>query len=434
VPSPKNAIERRLEQLESDWNAFAVKPDARLLIWQADGDEGQMVELFLALQREGAGAVPDLFVRCEVPFETDQPYGLALIADLRRQYEEARTALAADEISLDWSFPDPLPGEDDAAAFARCCASFRAHHQTLAVNHLVAALTPAGIASPAAWRDWLLRLARTGLPENVRVTVLDSALASLLGPLQAAEPKRVAAVPVELDMPGAYLELVREARGSGPGHAFRRLFVALTNAARKGDVAQVQRTAPVALAIAQREQWGGQQVAIHLLVGGVLLAAGNAAEALDSYRAAGAAAAAAWAGDPAAPKLLVTTRIAEASALIAAGRYPEAATVYDATAPLAAEQNDHLMALESWRMAAYCHEQAGAFDDAWQRGEQALAAGARLDPDGRRNSTLPYAGQGLLRLTKRRPYRGRGDAVRRRLAELLGPQWETSLANGRARP
>src|SRR5262249_27936007 len=155
---------------------------------------------------------------------------------------------------------------------------------------------------------------------------------------------------------------------------------------------------------------------VHMALGGALLAAQQTDEALASYRAARQAAeAAVAAGDPAGPKLLVPTRFAEGAALVAGGRLAEAAAVYEAAAPVAAAQGDQLMTLEGWRMAAYCHEQVAAGDLAWRCGEQALAAGAALDEDARAASTLPYAGQGLLRLAQQECYRDRADAVRRQM-------------------
>jgi hypothetical protein len=434
-PPKKNAVERRLDVLQAHWDHFAVLPDARLLIWQVDGDDAQMVEVFLEVQRHGAGEVPDLFIRLQVPFEQPGAYGRALVEEFSAQYEEARTGLAGDSVPTDWVCPGLRPGEDDVAAFVRCCASFRTHYKALAVTHLAVALTPKQVNDAGGWREWLRRLVRAGLPKDVRVTALDSVAAPALAPLLEAEPQRVVAARPALDMPDAFLELVREAGGSGPGHAFRRLFVALTAAGRKGNVAQAERTAKLALAVAGREGWPALQAAVHMALGGVLLGAARADAALASYRAAGAAATAAAARkDPAAPKLLVSARFAEGAALLPPGRFAEAAAVYEATAPVAAGQQNHLMTLEAWRMAAYCHEQAGAVESAWRCGEQALAAGARLDGEGRRNSTLPYVGQGLLRLTAQRPYRQRADEIHRRMGELLGPHWEEALAAGGAKP
>src|SRR5262249_7950882 len=152
-------------------------------------------------------------------------------------------------------------------------------------------------ADPDAWRGWLLRLVRAGLPANVRATVLDSAARPALAALLKAEPERVTAARPVLDLPGAYLEIVRDARGTGPGPAFRRLFVALANAAGKGDLPGARRTAQVALNIAVREKWPVLQAAVHMALGGALLAAHQTDEALANYRAAGQAAEAAVAAN-----------------------------------------------------------------------------------------------------------------------------------------
>ena len=84
------------------------------------------------------------------------------------------------------------------------------------------------------------------------------------------------------------------------------------------------------------------------------------------------------------------------------------------------------MAMESWRMAAYCHEGVQQFDTSWRCGQRALEAAARLAPDARRTSTLPFVGQGLLRLLPPRDTE-RAAAVRERMTALAGPDWELHL-------
>jgi tetratricopeptide (TPR) repeat protein len=416
----KNAIERRLDLVQAHWDEFAVQKGPRLLVWQADGEDARLVEVFFEIQREGAGDSPDLFVRLQAPFERSG-YGRALTGELRRLYDEARPALAAAGLAADWVCPELPAGVNDAVAFGLTCASFRDYYQALGFENLALALTPADIADPLAWRDWLGRLVRAGLPGQVRVTVLDSVAAPALERLIRAEPGLVAAVRPELDLPDAYLELVREVKGTGPGHAFRRLFVGLTNAAERGDVLQAEKVGRVALAVAEREGWAALAGAVHLALGAVRLAAGGCEPALTSFRAAAAAAAQAVAAqDPGGPKLALNARFAEGAALLSAGRFAEAAQVYETAAPAAAAIPDHLLTLEAWRMAGYCHEQAGAASAAWRCGEQALDAGGLLDDTLRPHSTLPQAADGLLRLAEQPPYCERAGAVRRRLAELIG--------------
>ena len=173
------------------------------------------------------------------------------------------------------------------------------------------------------------------------------------------------------------------------------------------------------------------QVVVHMALGADLPVGRQARRRAGELSDAGGVATTAVAeGDPVGPKLDLQARLAEGAALISGDRYPDAAEVYEAAASLAEEQQDHLMALESWRMAAYCHEKAKQFEPAWRCGLKALDAGALLDAQGRAHSTLPYAGQELLRLAEHRPYATQADQVRRRLLDLLGPDWERKVTAG----
>lgn len=430
----KNAIERRLDDLGGRWNEFAMDPKARLLRWLADAEASRMLDVFLEMQAEEAGDSPDLFVRFEIPFEDPRRHGFALLEAMRAKYEETRSGLAEEGIASDWTCPAPRSNEPDVAAFARACLSFREHYATI-VEHFVAVMEPGSISNASAWEAWLRALVRSGLPEHVRIMVVDEAGAPALDALAEDEPDRVVTVAPDLDMPGAMEELVHEAGGAGPGVAFRRHFVALTSAATAGDLARVTRSGEAALRIARAEGWSQLQVVIHMALGGVFLGAGKMADALASYRAGTRVSAdASAAGDPAGPKLLVQSRFAEGAVLVADNRHAEAATVYEAAAPQAAAQQDTFMAMEGWRMAAYCHEVAREAEPAWRCGHLALGEAERLDEPTRKASTVPYIGHTLLRLTRERAYTREADAVRSRMVKLLGPGWEQPVEQGSATP
>src|SRR5262249_58967281 len=74
TPAKKNPIERRLDEVRAHWDQFAEQPEARLLCWQADGDDARLVEVFLEVQRHG-GDVPDLFIRFNTPFLNPAGFG-----------------------------------------------------------------------------------------------------------------------------------------------------------------------------------------------------------------------------------------------------------------------------------------------------------------------------------------------------------------------
>ena len=420
----KNAIERRLEELEERWNVFAEDPTPRLLRWVVEAQSLAVVEGFVELQRDGDGDVPDYFLRFDEPFVDPRHHGFVLAAALERVYDEARSGLVEAGFGP-WTSPGVLLGEADVAAFARYCATFQAHHAPMMLR-LAVVLAPEAVSDMLAWQRWLLALARAAVSEGVRFLLLDPAEAPQLDALCSAEPRLVRSEVVDLDMPAAIQELANAAAGDDPGSQFRVHFVALTNAGGKGDLSAAGEAAQRALAIATQHGWGAMQVVVYSALAAAYLGAGHVDSAVAAYQAARqAATVAGQQGDPSAPTLVVQSWLGEGAALVSGGRFAEGATVYEAAAAVAASVGNGLMTLEGWRMAAYCHEQAGDADAAWRCGHQALDAGEALDEATRAASTLPFAGQGLLRVAQRWAYAGEADAVRARLGALLGPNWES---------
>jgi tetratricopeptide (TPR) repeat protein len=426
----KNAIERRLEEIESVWIEFASNDQARLLRFVVDEDEVKLLDAFLELQNEEVSEIPDLFLRFNEPFDDPASYGLTLRESLIEQYEEVREGIAAEGIPADWQCPPLMDGRSDIANFLKAAASLYEKYRGIMEN-LVAVLTPLAVADQTAWRHWLRRLvSRRDLPQGIRFLVLDSTVVRVLDGLAEAEPQQVVTETPDLDMPGAYAELVRGTPGAGPGFAFRRLFVALTNAAAVGNVAVAARAARRAQAIAQANSWPQLVTAVQMALGAAYFSAGDVAMTLKCYRAANKAIQ--GSSEPGSEKLDIQTRFAEAAALISDEKYEDAAEVYQQIGPLAEKQKDAFSALEAWRMAAWCRETLGDKEGAWDHAVKALDAGARLEEPVRPDSTLPYVGQLMLRLIADGVNPDQEGMVRRRMVELVGEGWEDRIEQGAA--
>src|SRR5688572_9385551 len=107
---PKNAIARRLDRLNDQWNEFAADDEARVLRWMICADELRVIEVFLQSEQDDrAGEIPDLFITLTDPFEDVVSYGTALRTSLVAQYEEARPELRADGMDDGWT-PPPAEG------------------------------------------------------------------------------------------------------------------------------------------------------------------------------------------------------------------------------------------------------------------------------------------------------------------------------------
>jgi len=424
----KNAIEKRIDELTDIWNEFAQNPETRALRWLLVADEARMIDLFLEMQNEEISDIPDLFIRFEAPFENPAHYGFILRQALCDQYEESREDIGQEGLATDWTCPLPQPG--DLPTFINSCRSFGEHYSELMEN-LVVALIPETVADASAWEQWLLDLVNAELPPNLKIMVVDFLDSPALERLAQEAEERVQSVAPALDMPGAMEELVRDVPGHGPGHTFRRLFVALTNAAEAGALNKCQKAADSALAIATKEKWPQMQVVIHMALGGAFIGAGKFDDALASYQKSEQIAVAAnEAEDPAAPKLMLQSKMAQGSALIGQSRYADAAAVYESAAALAENQQDHFMILENWRMAAYCQEKLEQIDRSWDAGQLAIQAAEKMDDDLRANSTLPYVGQGLLRIAEKRDDSKGAEMVEQRMVALIGPDWKAKLEPG----
>jgi hypothetical protein len=426
----KNAIEKRIDDMVAMWNEFADNDQARLCRWLVQQDELDMVDVFVESQNSEAGEIPDLIVRFETPFQSPNQYGFALAASLHEQYEKDREGMKEEGIPSDWVCDKSRPGETDIAAFVRTCESLRTYYDYIE-GHFVAYLVHSEISDMSSWIAWLLRLIQSELPSHMRMMVVDLETAPVFDKLCEAQPIRAVTVEPQLDMPGAMQELARAGNPAEPGVGFRKQFVALTNAAGKGDLDKVRRAGRAALAIATEQGWPQMKVVAHMAMGAAFLGAGKMADALQSYRSAGQVSSAAKEdGDPAGSKLEVQSGMAEGAALIADKDYAEAAKAYRRTAPLAAAAEDHLSAMECWRMAEYCHENLKEFPEAWSCGCAALESAKLLDEEMRLNTTVPYVGQAMLRITKHRQYRDQEQAVRQRMVELVGEDWEDKLEKG----
>lgn len=424
----KNAIEKRIDELTDIWNEFAQEPEAKVLRWLIAPDEARMIDLFLEMQNEEISDIPDLFIRFEEPFENPTQYGFVLRESLCAQYEEIREGISQEGILENWTCPPPQPG--DIPTLINCCKSFREYYDAL-MEFMVVVLTPSKVMDVSEWEQWLMNLVSADLPPTLKVMVVDSLDSPALERLAETAGDRLKSVAPALNMPGAMEELVRDVPGHSPGHTFRRLFVALTNAAGAGDLKKSQKVADSALAIATKEKWPQMQIVIHMALAGTFIGAGKFEDALANYQQAEQVAVSAEKeGDPAAATLIVKAKMAQASALIGQSRYADAAAIYESAAALAENQQDHFMSLENWRMSAYCRETADQLDDSWKSGQMAIQATEKMDEETRMNSTVAYVGQGLLRVAEKRNDNKGAQTVEQRMVELIGPDWQSGLETG----
>ncbi|GEP57023.1 hypothetical protein [Reyranella soli] len=424
----KNAIERRIDLLASLWNEASDNPAIRLVRWVVDTDERRMLDVFVALENKEVGQTADGFLRLTASFEGAGDYAPSLVRELVKIGKASEEGLRSKELRDDWTLPPIAPNEGSGRYFLRAVDSLKSHYPDR-MDCLVLFLAPAAISDAAAWRRWLEQMIGAGIPASLRVMVADPIDTPLLGELERKFPDLVLTIEPRLDMPAAMDELARSEGSEGPARAFRIHLVALAAAAQVKNGAGAQKAADQALAVARAEAWHDQEAVVQMAMAATRLATSEFDLAIKAYRSAfKAAEVAAEAAHPAAPKLRVAAGMGLAGAMLAASRWPDAARVYEATAPLANAAQDGVMVIEAWRMASYCHAQSGAAAAAWRCGNEALGAGETLDEPMRQASTLPWVGQTMLQLLDSHERKDEYAAVvQGRLSRLLGEGWEECL-------
>ncbi|WP_322065842.1 hypothetical protein [Burkholderia ubonensis] len=386
---PTNPVERRFMDAHTDWMRFAKDKAARLMIWQTDETDAQLVQLYFQVQDEMSCAVRTM----RASFVNESSYAKVLTDELIAFYDSRRDASNAQGLRADWQAPRN-DGANPVLYLLMVADSLTRHHPDI-FPALVFVLEPAQVRDEAAWSRWLDGLlsaiaAAPTLGERVRIVVPRTDVAPLAGLLQRHQDA-VRVVQGKYSMASVPRELLAESGERGANGEFRRLFVMLTETIEGGNRARLEELRMAALKVAEREQWFDQCVVVHLIAGAAYLKWRDRERAIDAYRsAADSGRRAVDAGHPAGHKLVANGLFGEASVHLTHKDYAHSAYCYERAATSTTTARDALMTVEAWRMSAVCWERAGEREHALEAGFNALDAGLLIDESMRVNSNLRF--------------------------------------------
>ncbi len=373
----------------TDWMRFAKDKAARLMIWQTDETDAQLVQLYFQVQDEMSCAVRTM----RASFVNESSYAKVLTDELIAFYDSRRDASNAQGLRADWQAPRN-DGANPVLYLLMVADSLTRHHPDI-FPALVFVLEPAQVRDEAAWSRWLDGLlsaiaAAPTLGERVRIVVPRTDVAPLAGLLQRHQDA-VRVVQGKYSMASVPRELLAESGERGANGEFRRLFVMLTETIEGGNRARLEELRMAALKVAEREQWFDQCVVVHLIAGAAYLKWRDRERAIDAYRsAADSGRRAVDAGHPAGHKLVANGLFGEASVHLTHKDYAHSAYCYERAATSTTTARDALMTVEAWRMSAVCWERAGEREHALEAGFNALDAGLLIDESMRVNSNLRF--------------------------------------------
>ncbi|WP_322077375.1 hypothetical protein [Burkholderia cepacia] len=385
---PTNPVERRFMDAHADWMSFAKDKAARLMIWQTDETDSELVRLYFQVQDETSCAVRTM----RASFVDESGYAKALTDELVAFYDSRREGSDAQGVRANWQ-PPYDDGKNPLLYLFAVADSLMQHHPDV-FPAMVFVLEPAKVRDDAAWVRWMddvlsIIAVAPQLAERVRFVVPRIEIA----PFAALMQWHRAAVRVvrgKYSMASVPRELLAESGERGPSGEFRRHFVMLTEMIEGGSPARLEELRAAALGVAEREEWFDQCVVVHLIAGAAYLKWRDRARAIEAYRSAvSSGMRAVEAGHPAGHKLVANGLFGEASVHLTHGDYAHSAYCYERAVASTTAAKDGLMTVEAWRMSAVCWARAGERDHALEAGFNALDAGLMIDEPMRANSNLP---------------------------------------------
>jgi tetratricopeptide (TPR) repeat protein len=292
-------------------------------------------------------------------------------------------------------------------------------------------LRPENYADETAFVSMIEQVLRDGLPENVLLMVHAFEESAASQRLAGRQDWGVVTIRPNLNMAAAATEIAAASDPTDPAVQFRVLFLEMSNLGGQRAFEKMREVGTQASELAQQQPGWEHMVATVLAAQGahLLTSKNRREEALNFFQQARRAAVIAEnSGNPAGRAVHLQTLNFEAAGLFHLKDFVRAAGVYTEAAKLAGTgKNDAFHEMEAHRMAGYCHYRAGNNPAAWNNYQSGLTAAERIDPATLRGSTLPYLGRGLLQLVALENRHAAAGDIRRRLEQLLGPDWETLI-------
>ncbi len=420
-----NAVSQRIDQLTLLWDKFIQKEKAKVCLWQIQSDERNLLEAFVELEMSQHGKTEEFFVRFETPFKNATQYTKDLIKELKSLVDETRTALEEEEIYIHWK---PHKGKSilpKPSLFAENLQLFIQSIPTWGEGKIVAYFVPSKIENENHFLHWIGQIIENEIPDKVRLMLVEDLNNLKFEDLLQVFPIEIDAIEPQLDTDSMLSQLASMGSPQNPGVQFRKKYVAMMQAGKKGDLKLLNKLEKEALFLVKKQKWKHLEVFVHSLTGNILMSAKRFEQALKSFTNARKVAELGKA--KILKSLLPKTIFAQSSIYVIQKKYYQAARLYEEASRAASADEDQLSEMEAWRMAAVCYESEQELPKAWKCNQNAIAIAEQMEPELVKSSTLPFVGEALLRLAEPMRLPQSKITTRQKMIELVGPDWEESL-------
>lgn len=450
-----NAIEQEVAKLSQCWDEFILGEQA-ILHWLINPADTLLVNAFVKIKEQFDEETGTWFIQLNSPFETAAGFGYSLAEEFNQlilqgqeealeeealekdakaaQHEQSQGTTPAPDLTHHWQKPDLTGAQSGLHAL------FISIGQVLALfdkslEQLTLVINPSGIKNIAEYRLWwqqACNIARnySTWPGKLKLLALDNSAQPNLTQTfaQCADVAKTQTPPINLN---AAARAVAEQTHDGSDSAqLRLLFLQMNAAITEQNSAELNAAAEAALTITRSNQWPDMTATVLLTRAGGLLNLQQFPAALIDYQQAQLFARMGMENAvPGCEKLLLQALLFEGTANFLAQDLNKAVLAYEQAAQQAALLSDKWIALEAWRMAAFCSERLNQTERAWEQANFALAVGKDMAPEVRAQSTLGFVGQAMLRLKSNPQIQKDINAT---FSELLSSDWLEKLEGAAA--
>lgn len=427
--SQSNPIEKELAKLTEQWHEF-IDSDLAILHWKVPQDAMQLVNTFIKVKEQFDEKNPDFFIHLTTPFNSAKQFGSDLTQDFLQAVEEGLDDSAEEgEDNCGWQKPDlSQVGSGFQTLFTSCSGLLEVFGDYL--DSLVLVIAPQSIVSEEEykqWWSWACNVYRDYdvWHEKLKLVVFDLAEQPFLEEIIAANPDVAMSLLAPLDYRGALNEVLDEANDGSDGAKIRQCILDMNYAITEQDKNALDRSSSTALPIALNNAWFDISATILITRASGYLNWQMFDLALQDFREAQKVSI-----DDSevvisgCEKLLLQAMLNEGTTLFLSKQLGPAAKVYHKTAGKAQELNDLWICIEAWRMGSFCLEQNNDLKHAWDFSENALKVGYLMDEEQRAQSSLPFVGQALIRMS---PNGQVTSDVDNALGDMIGSDWQQVL-------
>jgi len=351
----ENPITYRIDKMRKDWMEN-VCDDTQLVRWLLEKDEVRMVKAFSLLESSEHGQVPDLFMNFDVPFSTEDQYGLDLLNSWLEIWnnEDARKEVEPANVLPDWDdtpYKD-APVKNSERTFLEAMSSF-----VKSVDpkmKLVLNVMPTAYVGEPGFTDWVLNCLEV-LPENLRLMVYDLDE----DPIFHKVPMHFKTVTIfpRLNMAEATKEIVRQGDANDPAVGVNLCILNISEAAENKDEDGINRWGKEGLEVAEKTGLKSILATMYLAYGSAFYQLKKMKDAIRLFEDGEAEAIQGKAEDDiAVPAVLLQTYNFQAAAFLYTKKWDKAREAFLKASQEAQEQKNMAFYMEAQRQASLMSE------------------------------------------------------------------------------